>query len=44
MTTINAAKVRGGAEDRGRTIIYSVLFRGRKGKDPKPVPESGTER
>jgi hypothetical protein len=41
VTTINAAKVRGGAEDRGRTI-YSILFRGRKGKDPKLVPESAT--
>lgn len=41
VTTINATQKRGGAADRGRTIISSLL-RARKGKLPLPV--AGTER
>jgi len=41
VTTINLTKERGGAEDRGRTIISSLL-QGRKGK--LPLPLVGTER
>lgn len=40
VTTINATKKRGGAADRGRTLVSSLL-RGRKGKFPLPV--AGTE-
>lgn len=39
LTTINATKKRGGAADRGRTIVSSLL-RARKGKLPLPAPDS----
>lgn len=39
VTTINATQKRGGAADRGRTIVSSVL-RARKGKLPQPIPAS----
>ena len=42
VTTINATRIRGGAEDRGRTIA-SAMLRARKGKNPRLVQESGTE-
>lgn len=41
VTTINETTKRGGAADRGRTIVSSLL-RGRKGK--LPLPLAGTER
>jgi len=37
LTTVNATEKRGGAADRGRTIVSSLL-RGRKGKLPAPIP------
>lgn len=37
VTTVNATEKRGGAADRGRTLVSSLL-RGRKGKLPEPVP------
>lgn len=40
ITTTNTTEKRGGAADRGRTIVSS-LFRARKGKFPEPIVDSG---
>ena len=42
VTTVNAAKKGTKAEDRGRTVV-SFLLRGRKGKAPAGVTDSGQE-
>ena len=39
VTTLNRTQKRGGAADRGRTIVSSLL-RARKGKNPQIVPDS----